>query len=563
VLQQLSIKNIALIQQLSLEFDEGFHVFTGETGAGKSILIDAINFILGERVSRDIIKTGEARASVEAAFFIGENDAVSARLETLGVEYDPDDVLILSRELTASGKNTCRINGCMVNLAGLKSVGDLLVDIHGQHEHQSLLNVSRHITFLDAFNIDTITPLKLQVADIYSKFSAVEKQLNCGFPSEQERLRRLDMLAYQINEIDAAKLIDGEEEQLLAQRRLLSNAQAILSALEDSYNSIVNDEPGALIQADRSVKALEPIRDMSEDYSGIYSRLQEAYYILEDASFILRDVKNSFEFQPDLLEQVESRLDQIHILKRKYGSSIADILSLRDKLSEEQDALLQNDQLREQLEAEKAQLLALYIHAEQELSGRRKDTAAALDAAITEQLHSLGMQSAKFHTEITSASDRRPQKNGLDQVEFLLSANAGEPLKPLSKVASGGELSRIMLAIKTIFADVDGVPTIIFDEIDTGISGRIAVVVGEKIKYISASRQVLCVTHLPQIAAMAQAHYFVEKIEEGGKTFTNVRMLNMEERCNELARIMGAGQADVRALEHARELLLHGQACVL
>ncbi len=555
MLQTLSIKNIALIERLELSFSKGFHVLTGETGAGKSIIIDAVNFVLGERANRDLIKSGADKAFVEAAFNIGQSPDILERLEAMGILYDPDDSLIISRELSTSGKSVCRINGTLVNLSSLKTITDLLVDIHGQHEHQSLLDVASHLRYLDAFDKEAISPLSMQVLSLYTRHQEILKELHAGFPSEQERLRRMDLLRYQIQEIVDAKLQPGEEEALDAALKRLGNAQTIVSALENSYTLLSGEEGGALSEANAAIRELSGITGYHADYQDTHDRLQDAYYAMEDIAYSLRDLKAGFEFQPELLAEVEARLARIHGLKRKYGGSVTEILFFLEQAQGEYDALIQSDARREKLEKELSECQATYKKAANLLLTERQKAADRFTKRIVSELQALGMEKAKFEIALTPLNEDTLSPDGLHQAEFLLSTNAGEPVKALQRVASGGEFSRIMLAFKTIH--MGSIPTVIFDEIDTGISGHIATAVGEKMRQISSEHQVLCITHLPQIASMADVHFLVEKREEKNKTTSSVRELSHEERIHEIARIMGAKKTDVRAIEHARELLDH------
>ncbi len=553
MLQNLCIKNVALIERLDIEFSEGFHVLTGETGAGKSIIIDSVNFVLGERATRELIMTGAEKASVEASFsVIGQPDIISRLLE-LGIEQNEEDQLILSRELSISGKSACRINGTLVNLAALKSVSDFLIDVHGQHEHQSLLHADTHIHFLDSFDRKAIDPLRSEVETLFLQHQSIQKELLSGFPSEQDRLRRMDVLEYQIKEISSAALQPSEEAELEAQLLMLSNAQTILSSLEAGYSLLTQEDGGALVQAGSAVRQLEHIQGLHADYKEAYSRLQDAYYAMEDVSYTLRDLKNSFEFQPELLSHVETRLERIHMLKRKYGSSVDEILLFLKKAQNEYDTLLQSDLRREKLLRSLSECESQYIAAADRLMSARTAAAKLLSEKLVSQLRDLGMEKSSFEVLLQPLAAGKFTANGIQSAEFLLSTNAGEPVKPLQRVASGGELSRIMLAFKTIYMGI--IPTVIFDEIDSGISGHIATIVGQKMLQIASSRQVLCVTHLPQIASMANTHFLVEKHEVNGRTFSRVRKLSYEERVAEIARIMGAGNENTRAVEHARELL--------
>ena len=553
MLQNLCIKNVALIERLDIEFSEGFHVLTGETGAGKSIIIDSVNFVLGERATRELIMTGAEKASVEASFSVTGQPDVIARLLELGIEQNEEDQLVLSRELSMSGKSTCRINGTLVNLAALKSVSDFLIDVHGQHEHQSLLHADSHIHFLDSFDRKTIVPLRSEVEALFSQHQNLQRELLSGFPSEQDRLRRMDVLEYQIKEISSATLLPGEETELESQLLMLSNAQTILSSLEAGYSLLTQEDGGALVQAGSAVRQLEHIQGLHADYKEAYTRLQDAYYAMEDVSYTLRDLKNSFEFQPELLSHVETRLERIHTLKRKYGGSVDEILAFLKKAQNEYDTLVQSDARRENLMRSLNECEAEYAVAADRLMSTRAAAAKLLSEKLVTQLRDLGMEKSSFEVLLEPLTAGKFSATGIQNAEFLLSTNAGEPVKPLQRVASGGELSRIMLAFKTIYMGI--IPTVIFDEIDSGISGHIATIVGQKMLQIASSRQVLCVTHLPQIASMAHTHFLVEKHEVNGRTFSRVRKLSYEERVAEIARIMGAGNENFRAVEHARELL--------
>ncbi|HOF94466.1 MAG TPA: DNA repair protein RecN [Clostridia bacterium] len=552
MLLNLNIKNIALIEQLQVEFSDGFHVLTGETGAGKSIIIDAVNFVLGERANKDLIKSGSEKASVEAAFNIEANAEVLQMIEELGIENDEENVLILTRELSSTGKSICRVNNTLVNLSALKSISNFLVDVHGQHEHQSLLKEETHIEFLDSFNHD-LCPLKDSVLNLHKEIASIHKQLNSGFLSEQERLRRLDLLNYQIKEIASAELEPEEEVELDEQLRVLSNAQTIISALESSFSLLSDDENSSLTNINRALQQIQSIENLHREYAQISNRLQDVYYSLEDIASTISDLKNSFEYNPDLLANVEARLARIHLLKRKYGGSIFDILEFYKRIVKEYDELIQSDEKREQLQNELNQCEFEYKLQAELLMEARISTSELLKHALIEQLKDLGMDKSSFEVLIKPLSENQFTPDGVDKIEFLLSTNAGEPVKPLKRVVSGGELSRIMLAFKNL--QMQGIPTVIFDEIDSGISGHIATVVGHKLLEISKRRQVLCVTHLPQIASMADVHYLVEKNETDGHTTSTLRLLNCEERVHEIARIMGATESDTLAIEHARELL--------
>ncbi|MDL2234801.1 DNA repair protein RecN [Christensenellaceae bacterium OttesenSCG-928-L17] len=552
MLQTIRIQNIALIDELEITFSYGLHVLTGETGAGKSIIIDAVNFVLGARASRDLIKSQREKASVQASFFVQNLPALSAYLHELGIDMEGGE-LIVSRELTIHGKNTCRINGTLVTLAALKEVAMHLINIHGQHEHQTLLQPDDHIAYLDAFGKDTIAPLIEETANLYHALADAKKALLVGFGSEEERLRRIDMLAYQVREINEAQLQPGEEEALDAELKLLSNAMQIISALDFAHNTLADEESGVLHKTFDAVRQMDGIHTYHADYEAVFSRLEDAYYALEDVGYTLRDLRAGFEFDPARLEEIEARIRLLHELERKYGSDIPAILAYLETAQAEYDTLLESDRHRAALEKECDELLARYRAAADTLTTARKDAAKRLCTALVEQLKDLGMKNAQF--EVAFRPLESFSENGMDYVEFLFSTNAGEPVKPLHKVASGGELSRIMLGFKTI--NIGSVPTVIFDEIDSGISGNTAVIVGKKLKQISATHQTLCITHLAQIAAMADTHYLVEKTEVDTRTVSSIRELNDEERVLELAHMMSGNADDPSAQAHARQLLHH------
>jgi len=557
LLKELSIHNIALIDQQSIAFFGGFSVLTGETGAGKSIIIEALNFVLGERASRELVKSGEEKASVEATFSLQANEPVFEVLAEQGIDCE-DNELTLYREFSLSGKNVCRANGTLINAGALKLIGDVLVDIHGQHAHQSLLDEKLHISLLDRFAGKDALEVKSRVADAYHKAVEARRLLHAAQYNEQERTRRIDLLSYQIKEIDAANLTIGEEEQLEEQRGLLQNAQAVMEGLEGANAALSGDEGengGALASFSVALHMLDGIARLSADYQQLSDKLHALYYDLEDASYTLRDYRTDFSFEPGMLDEIETRLELISTLKRKYGANIEEILTYREKSVEELDLIDNAEERREQLAAEYAAAKAEYNALSAELSQLRKQAAERMSARLLPELSDLGMPHAAFSAKFETLSGEIPSANGTDDVEFLLSTNRGEPVKPLSKVASGGELSRIMLSFKSVLADLDGIPTMVFDEIDSGISGQIGTAVAVKMRQIAKNHQVLCITHLPQIAAYANHQYLVFKEEKGEHTRSNAVKLTQEQRAREIARIMGSGEADAVALEHAQQLI--------
>ena len=557
MLKQLTINNVALIDQQFIEFFNGFSVMTGETGAGKSIIIEALNFVLGERASRELVKSGEQKASVEALFLLREDDPAMGVLSEQGVECENGE-LTLYREFSLTGRNVCRANGALITAGALKEIGDALVDIHGQHAHQSLLDVKKHIVLLDRFAGKDAQTCRTRVESAYRKAAEAKKLLSAAQYNEQERARRCDLLAYQIKEIESANLTDGEEEQLEEQRELLQNAQAVMEGLEGAGTAISGDEgesSGALAMLSVALHMLDGIARYREEYGQLTEKLHSLYYDLEDAAYSLRDLRSDFSFEPGMLDEIETRLDLISTLKRKYGESIAEILTFCEKSKEELELLGSAEERREQLTEDYEKAKNEYIALSDELSKIRREAAECLSERLLPELADLGMPYAAFEASFTRLSGELPGPNGMDDVEFMLSTNRGEPVKPLSKVASGGELSRIMLSFKSVLADLDGIPTMVFDEIDSGISGQIGTAVAVKMRQIAENRQVLCITHLPQIAAYANQQYLVYKEEAGEHTRSTARLLEQSERAQEIARIMSGSAVDPVALEHAKRLI--------
>lgn len=555
MLQSLYLENIALIEKLGIELFSGFNVLTGETGAGKSIIIDAVNFVLGERTSRDLIRNGAARAKVEAVFNLNEGDAAFAALDALGIEYDGNE-LILSRELSAAGRNACRVNGTLVPVASLKSVSDTLVDIHGQHEHQALLDAENHISYLDAYCHAESLPIIEKIDAIVSRRNELMLKRNSGFSSEREREREMDMLRYQIEEIASANLEAGEEERLNAEKTVLLNAERIRTALETAHMALSGAEEGSALSAiDTARRSMRDIAALNKDYEALGDKIEELYYAAEDISFVLRDTSENVESDMQRLEEIEQRLKLISDLKRKYGRTVEDVIDFGKDAGTKLNELENAEALAAELDAKLDKLKAEYNVAADELSKVRRAAGDRLKRDVLNELKDLGMAKAMFDVALSDASGGEPRNGGRETAEFMLSANPGEPLKPLEKVASGGELSRIMLCFKSIFADNDRVPTLIFDEIDTGISGRTAAVVGEKMLGIAKKHQVICVTHLAQIAALAEAHLMVRKYDDGKNTFVETRQLNEEEKVQRIAQMMDGESDSPSALTHARELI--------
>ena len=552
MLTRLIITNIALIDKSDIVFDAGFSVLTGETGAGKSILIESVAFVLGERASRESIRTGADRATVEATFLLSKQSPARAFLTEH--QLDNGDELVLYRELTTSGRNVCRINGTMVNTSELKQLGDLLVDLHGQHAHQSLLNTETHLGLIDAYAKSNADGLLERVEQARQHALKTAHDLGVLKSSLRERERRIDTIRYQLKEIDAVAPIDGEEEQLEADRVKMRNAETIVEGLNAAYDALFSDN-GALSRLSEARDALNRIGEYDPDYRAMSERTDDAYYAIEDVAYELRDGRDAFRFDPELLEQTESRLAALQNLKRKYGATLKEVIEYRDKLESELNVLTDGDNQVDALEAAYRSDVKAFGKLASELSARRKAASQVLCSEAVKQLNDMGMPHAKLEAAFEAIPPEQLSETGADTVEFLLSANRGEPVKPLVKVASGGEMSRIMLAMKAALTDADSIETLIFDEIDTGISGMVANTVARKMRALGQKHQVLCVTHLPQIAACADAQYVAFKYSDAEKTHSVTRRLTEAERPKELARIMGGEETDQSAMEHARKLL--------
>lgn len=554
MLTQLSIRSIALIDRLTVSFTEGLNVLTGETGAGKSIVVGSLDLVLGGRADKERIAGGAERGQVEALFDISGMPRVKALLAEMDIEVE-DDLLPLMRELGRNGRSVSRVAGVVVPLSQLRSITALLVDLHGQHAHQSLLDAGNHLRFLDAMGDAAHRALVTSVRRAYEAWHTAHHALTAAETNVQERARREDMLRFQLEELDAAALAEDEETSLEQQRAVMRNAERIREGLERAYAFIVggvDDEVPAALDALRTgMAALSDISRFGEAYERVSDQLAEAVYTIENLAGDLDALRDVADSDPERLDEIEARLDLLARLKRKYGDSIQEMIAFREQVREELYESETAEARTDALKAEEKRLRGALEEQAQALSAARHALAVTCQQRVMQQLTDLGMPSAQF--EVAFAEDAPLSPDGLDRVEFLLSANAGEPMRPLSRVASGGELSRIMLAFKVIEAENDGIPVLVFDEIDTGISGRMGQIVAEKMKQVSASRQVLCVTHLPQIAAMADAQYLVEKQEQDGRTRTTVQTLDTEGRIQVLARMLG-GSGDT-ALVHARAML--------
>ena len=550
MLELLHIENIAVIQEADIQFRPGFNALTGETGAGKSIVIDAMGAVLGGRTSRDLIRTGADRAFVSAEF--SQVAPGLPGLEEAGVRPDEDGCLLLQRELTADGKNLCRVNGRPVTVAQLRRIGGELLNIHGQHDGQQLLDEEQHLSYLDRFG-RTEAPLAAYQS-AYGAMAALLDQIRSLQMDEAEKARRMDTLRFQIGELERAELTPGEEEELLQRRELLRNGEKYLSALSGAdYALSGGEEGGGAVSALRDAEeAISAVRNLSGGMGELYQRLEQLRCEAYDLAGTIRDRREEFDFSPAELDAVESRSDLLYRLKKKYGATVEDMIAYLDRCRTELDEMETADdtlaRLEKQLETARRAVLA----AGADLTAARKAAAGELETRIQAELRDLDMHRVRFHIEFR---EKEPGPDGCDAVRFLMSANAGEDLKPIARIASGGELARIMLALKNVLAEQEAIGTLVFDEVDTGVSGRAAQKVAEKLAQVSRRKQVLCVTHLPQLAAMADTHFSVEKGERDGRTYTSVQSLSREERKRELARLTGGDRITPAMLEGAEELI--------
>ncbi len=549
MLRVLHIENIAVIEQAEISFDKGFNILTGETGAGKSIVIDAISAILGQRAYRDMIRTGAQKASVHAIF--SDVPPLSWFADN-GVPYDSE--LMIQREIYLDGKNVCRVNGVPLTVSILHQLGIQLINIHGQHDSATLFDEDNHLHFLDAFADNEA--LRLEYLEKYKTVSALRKEIDRMTMDEGEKLRRMETLRYQIEEISRANLEVGEDEALEERRKLLQNSEKLSDGLDEAVECLYggDDTDGAAALLQQAGRALEKLGRYTDSFTSIAERVTDLMYQVQDAAEEVRDAREALSYSGDELESIESRLDVIHKLRRKYGVSCADILEYLEKAKQELDDIEFADDHLERLKkklkkAEKEAWDAAY-----KLRENRREAAVRLSARILTELSQLDMPRVQFSCAFT---ELELTANGADAVAFYMSANAGEALKPMSKVASGGELARIMLAMKNVLAEKDRVNTLIFDEVDTGVSGRAAQKVAEKLKSVASHKQVLCVTHLPQLAALADTHLLISKSEHGGRTYTSVTPLDLEGRKRELARIIGGANITETTLKSAEEMLVN------
>lgn len=550
MLKELQIRDFALIEQVHLSFYEGFSVLTGETGAGKSIIIDALSLLLGARASLEMIRTGCERAVVEGVFSIPQ--PVCPLLAEWGIGTDSE--LIITREIHRSGRNRCWLNGSLVTVNQLSQLGRALVDILGQHDHQSLLDVSRHLDMLDAFGGAELQDLRRLVADRHQKYIEIKRERERLQNQERERLVRIDLLQFQINEIDQAKLRVGEEAELVQQQQRLANIERITTTAESVYARLQEhtDQPPLYDQLAQAVTELSSLTRYDSKIAPVLELFNQALIQLEEGSRDLRQYLEEFDRDPEALEQIENRLALLRTLKRKYGESEAAILAYADQIRQELEVLLESEITIEKLKTEEEAINRELAGLAGELRQKRRHYAMILQQQIEKHLADLNMEGTRFEVRIT---DQPLNETGIDAVEFMIAPNVGEELKPLAKIASGGEMSRVMLALKNCLVEIDRIPALVFDEVDSGIGGRTARSVAQKLRHLSRQFQVFVVTHLPVVASFAEHHYYVEKHEKDGRTSVSVTLLDEQERIDELVRMLGGQSGQEATAAHAKELL--------
>ncbi|MFZ3170721.1 MAG: DNA repair protein RecN [Carboxydocellales bacterium] len=556
MLVQLHIENFALIEKLNLQLEQGLNVLTGETGAGKSIVIDAVNLVLGGRGSTELVRTGFEQALVEAVFEVTGLTELSEKQGDLGLTIEADGTLIMSRELTKTGKNNCRINGRTVTLSMYREVGQYLIDIYGQQDHQSLLDSGKHLSLLDQLGSQTFQEWKAEHQRLFLQWRQVNQRLEELRKREKDQARQSDIAQFQLGEIDRAQLVPGEEEELLRERQVLASAEKLAALGAEAYGKLLqgsNHQAATLDILGEVVNKLREIGAIDSLATPLLEAVEGAYYQLEDAAGELRTYLEKVEFNPTRLELLEDRWALLLLLKRKYGESIAEILAYREQVAAQLEELTGSEQEFARLQTEAQTLVQAGQALAAKLSEERRKLGEDLRERIQQELADLGMPQIKFAVNYTALEQWKA--HGLEDIEFLISPNRGEPLKPLARIASGGEMSRIMLAMKTILARVDQIPTLIFDEVDAGIGGRAAQAVGEKLALVAQDRQVICVTHSPQVTSLARTHFYLQKEVRQDRTVTCITKLDGAGRVQELARMLGGQSITETTLKHAAEML--------
>ena len=551
---ELYMKNCALVEELRLVVDKNLNILTGETGSGKSIIIDALGLCLGEKYDRSFLRKGTNKGIVEALFEVNSERLKSKLLES-GIEIDEENQIVISREIYEDGKSISRINGRNVKVSLLRELASYLIDIHGQHQNQALFNKDIHIDFLDLFGESNLINPKQDYEETYIQYNEVKKALNILTENKDDMQiqREIDLIKFQLNEIDTANLNRDEYEDLLKQREVYRNSEKIYSNLNSAYSNLYDGSMNAVDFISKSIKELSSISQYDKCLGEYNENVERIMYELQDISREIRNYKDSIDFSPHELEQIEMRVDEINTLRRKYGDTIEDILIYRNNIANRLDEILNRDEKVEELKKKLKSIADVLIVKAQKLTEARKIVAKDLQDKLLYELKSLNMKNVVFEVDF-KVLDNFSQK-GQDDVEFMISFNLGEDIKPIYKVASGGEMSRFMLAFKTILADIDEIDTLVFDEIDTGISGIAAQIVGEKLSNIAKKKQILCITHLPQIAANADTHYCIEKKTSNDRTFTIINRLNDEERKNEIARLIAGSNITEKTMEHASEII--------
>ncbi|MGB9716003.1 MAG: DNA repair protein RecN [Thermodesulfovibrionales bacterium] len=542
MLKELRIKNLAIIDDLTIRFEKGFNVLTGETGAGKSIIVDALSIALGNRAQSELVRSGEREADVQAYFEVDKDNISDLGIDTSGE-------LILRRTVANTGKSRAYINDTMVSLQGLLNVGVSIVDIHGQHEHQSLLSIDKQKLLLDSFG--KLHDEREKVETLFKEVQGLNRERNELRQKIKEKSQRLDLLRFQIQEIDSASLKPGEKESLIEEKTVLSNLNRLKELTEQAYSMIYSSEGSCTEKLSSVIKKVKEMCSIDPSTSDVLNLLESAIPFIEDAAISLRGLKEKYDIEPDRLSEIEERLELIKRLEKKYGEGIESVLKYRDEAEKELKSLEYTDERLNYLDAEIKVKEELLIKSANELSEKRKMVAKEIEELVMKELYELSFRNAEFRIDIKEVPIT---STGIDRIEFLFSANIGEPPKPLSKVASGGELSRIMLALKSILADVDNIPVLIFDEVDAGIGGKTAERVGKKLKAISKRHQVLCTTHLAQIASLGDLHLKIEKVDIDGRVSVEVKELSGNDRVNEIARMLSGRITEV-SLKHAKELL--------
>ncbi|MCI6242179.1 MAG: DNA repair protein RecN [Lachnospiraceae bacterium] len=548
MLQSLHVKNLALIKETEITLKDGLNILTGETGAGKSIIIGSVSLALGEKVPKELLREGDDTALVELVFFV-ENPKVLEKIRSLGIEAE-DETVILSRKITA-GRAIARVNGEAVSVSKLKEVASLLIDIHGQHEHQSLLSKKKHLEILDAYAKDALGDKKIRLSACFHEYQKLKKEWDSSNTDSEERARELSFLEYEVKEIEDANLLDNEDAILEEQYKKFANGKQIMDAVSMTYGATGGDGECASELIGRALRGLGTVSQYDEKLAGMEQSLTDIDNLLSDFNHEIASYLSEEEFDEEVFYQTEKRLDEINHLKSKYGSTIEEIKAAAEEKSKRIAVLRDYDtyleKLRSSLDLKKRELDALCT----EVSEIRQKEAGGLSDAIAQALEDLNFLDVQFSMEFRQTDY---SANGTDEAEFMISTNPGEPVKPLAKVASGGELSRIALAVKTVMADTDEIPTLIFDEIDSGISGRTAQMVSQKMKLLAGTHQIICITHLPQIAAMADVHFLIEKSVENNETISRIHPLNEEESVQELARMLGGVEITDTVIQNAREM---------